>query len=45
MRAVGVINGLFALNGKILKLHGYNRHTMWPESGAAVNETEMLLDI
>ena len=21
------------LNGKIVKLHGYNRHTAWPDTG------------
>lgn len=28
-----------------MKLRGYNRHTVWPESGAAVNHTEIEKDI
>jgi len=43
-----VINGIGArltLNDKLIKLHGVNRHTMWPDTGSAVNLTQIETDI
>ena len=34
-----------ALNGEIVKLHGFNRHTMWPDTGAAVTLEQEAIDV
>ena len=33
------------INGERVKLLGYNRHTMWPDSGAAVTPAQELVDV
>ncbi len=33
------------LNGEIIKLHGYNRHTMWNDTGSALTYEQVKEDI
>ena len=33
------------INGQVVKLHGYNRHTMWPDTGAAVTPEQERADL
>jgi beta-glucuronidase len=34
-----------AINDKVVKLHGVNRHTMWPDTGAALTLDQILVDV
>jgi beta-glucuronidase len=34
-----------AINGQVVKLHGFNRHTMWPDTGAAVTLEQEAVDV
>lgn len=33
------------LNGQVVKLLGFNRHTMWPDTGAAVTQAQEAIDM
>jgi beta-glucuronidase len=43
--AVDAASARITLNGQRVKLLGYNRHTMWPDSGAAVTPAQELADM
>lgn len=47
LRTLGIdpTTGRLALNGGILKLHGWNRHTMWPDTGSAVTPEQHATDV
>ena len=45
LRAFTAVDGRIALNGKIVKLHGWNHHTQWPDTGASPTEAQMDEDI
>ena len=34
-----------AVNGEVVKLRGFNRHTMWPDTGAAVTPEQEAVDL
>jgi hypothetical protein len=38
-------NARLKINDQIVKLHGVNRHTMWPDTGASGNSTKVRHDI
>lgn len=38
-------SGRFTLNGKVTKLHGVNRHTMWPDTGSALTLAQVQTDV
>jgi beta-glucuronidase len=45
--AAGGMNGQsrLTINGEIVKLKGFNRHTMWPDTGAAVTLEQEAIDL
>lgn len=45
LRLVGNRNGLFTLNNEVVKLHGFNRHTMWPDTGSALTLDQIRTDV
>jgi beta-glucuronidase len=47
LRVVGVddATGRITINGAIVNLHGFNRHTMWPDTGAAVTPAQEAADV
>ena len=42
---VDKVSGRLALNGKVLKLHGWNHHTQWPDTGAAPTDKQLDEDL
>jgi Beta-galactosidase/beta-glucuronidase len=44
-RKVEIKGRVFMVNGRPVKLKGVNRHDMWPDTGHAVTEEEMIRDI
>ncbi|MDQ1485097.1 MAG: beta-galactosidase, partial [Actinomycetota bacterium] len=44
-RTVAIVNGVFTVNGRPVKLRGVNRHEVSPDHGRAVTEAEMLADV
>ena len=46
LRTLGVDAGArITINGKRVKLTGYNRHTLWPDTGAAVTPAQEAIDV
>ena len=45
IRSLSVNAARIEVNGVAVKLLGYNRHTMWPDSGAAVRPDQELIDM
>lgn len=45
LRVVSAVGGRIAINGKAVKLHGVNRHTLWPDTGAAVTLEQIKADV
>eukprot|EP01012_Entosiphon_sulcatum_P058680 TRINITY_DN8281_c0_g1_i1.p1 TRINITY_DN8281_c0_g1~~TRINITY_DN8281_c0_g1_i1.p1 ORF type:complete len:602 (+),score=62.71 TRINITY_DN8281_c0_g1_i1:40-1845(+) len=45
IRTVGINGARITLNGQAVKLHGYNRHTMWPDTGSAVSTDQINQDL
>lgn len=46
-RVIGVdaATGRLTLNGNVVSLHGFNRHTMWPDTGLAVTPAQEAVDV
>ena len=38
-------NGRLTLNGDVIKLHGWNHHTQWPDTGAAPTDAQLDADL
>ena len=48
LRVLGVTSAppaRLTINGEVVKLRGYNRHTMWPDTGAAVTPEQERTDL
>lgn len=46
LRLLGVDdNGRLTINGEAIKLHGVNRHTMWPDTGSALSLAQVNQDV
>jgi len=45
LRSLSASNGRLQINGETVKLLGFNRHTMWPDSGAAVTPAQEAADL
>eukprot|EP00050_Salpingoeca_kvevrii_P002588 m.197425 g.197425 ORF g.197425 m.197425 type:complete len:621 (+) comp10645_c0_seq1:1304-3166(+) len=45
VRMLGIENGRLTINSEQVKLLGYNRHTMWPSTGAALTMEQIQTDI
>eukprot|EP00051_Salpingoeca_urceolata_P003028 m.54651 g.54651 ORF g.54651 m.54651 type:complete len:630 (-) comp12473_c0_seq1:165-2054(-) len=47
LRVLGVdkATARLTINDEIVKLHGYNRHTLWPDTGSAVNLNQIKIDV
>ena len=45
MRVLGTSGGRLTVNGEVVRLVGYNRHTMWPDTGAAVTPAQEAADM
>jgi len=45
MRIVGSSNGRFTLNGKVIKLLGVNRHTLFPDTGSTMTDGQLDQDL
>lgn len=47
IRTIGVdqATSRFTMNGEIVKLHGVNRHTMWPDTGSALTLEQIQTDV
>lgn len=41
LRLLGTRDGRLTLNGKVVKLTGYNRHTMYPDTGSALTLSQV----
>lgn len=44
-RTVAIVDGVFTVNGRPVKLRGVNRHEFSPDRGRAVTRAEMLADV
>ena len=44
-RTVAIVDGVFTVNGRAIKLRGVNRHEVSPDRGRAVTRSEMLADV
>ena len=44
-RTVAIVDGVFTVNGRPVKLRGVNRHEFSPDRGRAVTHEEMLADV
>jgi beta-galactosidase len=44
-RSVAIVDGVFLVNGRPVKLRGVNRHEFSPDRGRAVTSAEMLADV
>ena len=44
-RTVAIVDGVFTVNGRPVKLRGVNRHEFSPDRGRAVTHDEMLADV
>jgi beta-glucuronidase len=44
VRQVGASGGRFTVNGEVVKLRGYNRHTMYPDTGSALTLAQVQED-
>ena len=44
-RTVAIVDGVFTVNGRPVKLRGVNRHEFSPDRGRAVTRDEMLADV
>lgn len=44
-RHVEIVDGVFTVNGRAVKLHGVNRHEHHPETGRALDRDTMIQDI
>ena len=44
-RTVAIVDGVFTVNGRPVKLRGVNRHEFSPDRGRAVTPAEMLADV
>lgn len=44
-RTVAIVDGVFTVNGRPIKLRGVNRHEFSPDRGRAVTREEMLADV
>lgn len=42
---VGVPHTRLTINGEVVKLKGFNRHTLWPDTGAAVTPEQERIDL
>ena len=38
-------SGRLTLNGDVIKLHGWNHHTQWPDTGAAPTDAQLDADL
>ena len=45
LRVLGSNGTRLTVNGAEVKLHGFNRHTMWPDTGAAVTPAQEATDL
>jgi len=43
--AVDETSGRLTINGKVTKLLGFNRHTMWPDTGSALTLEQLQKDL
>ena len=41
----GVPHARMTINGEVVKLKGFNRHTLWPDTGAAVTPEQERIDL
>ena len=44
VRQITITNGVLELNGTPIKLHGIDRHELWPDVGRALTDEKMLRD-
>jgi beta-glucuronidase len=45
LRVLSVKGGRLAVNGDVVKLKGYNRHTMYPDTGSALTRAQVEADV
>lgn len=43
LRILGTKNGRLTINNEVVKLHGWNRHTMYPDTGSALTLDQVSL--